>query len=175
MRAVEWTFWCNDRDVVVIDPQAIPLRVSIGEQACLQHLVGRIADAWHDVGRRERHLFDLGENVFGISVEFKKSDLDQREVALWPDLRQVEGVEWESLGLGVRHHLDEERPAREIVCLDAFEEISLMALAILAHPRLGFGVRQVLDALLTAEVEQGSREPSARSLRKHRGRRFPAL
>jgi len=52
-------------------------------------------------------LLDFGEDVFGISVELKKSDLDQREVALWPDLGQVEGVERESLRLRVRHHLDE--------------------------------------------------------------------
>src|SRR5258707_12415237 len=119
----------------------------------MQHLVGRIADAWHDVGRRERRLFDLGEDVFGISVELKKSHLDQREVALWPDLRQVEGVEWEGLRLGVRHHLDEERPAREIACLDASVKIALMALAILTHERFGFRIRQILDALLAAEME----------------------
>jgi hypothetical protein len=49
--AVVWAFRRVDRDVVVIDPEPIALRISIGEEACLQHFVGRIADARHDVGR----------------------------------------------------------------------------------------------------------------------------
>src|SRR4030088_135658 len=139
--AVERAFRCVDRDVVVIDSQAVALRISIREEARLQHLVGRIADARHDVGRRKRRLFDFGEDVFRILVELEISDLDQREVALWPDLGQVEGVEGESLRLSVRHHLDEDRPAREIAGLDASEKITLMAFAILADKGLGFRVR----------------------------------
>src|SRR6202022_2629629 len=151
--AVERAFRGVDRDVVVIDPQAVALRISIGEEAGLQHLVRRIADARHDVGRRKRRLFDFGEDVFGVPVELEISDLDQREVALWPDLGQVEGVEGESLRLSVRHHLDEQGPAWEIAGLDAFEQIALMGFAILADAGLGFRVSQVLDALLGAEVE----------------------
>src|ERR1700736_6239306 len=86
-------------------------------------------------------------------VELKIPDLDQRKVTLWPDLGQVERVEGERLRLGVRHHLDEERPAREIAGLDASEQIPLMALAALADEVLVFRVRQVLNALLGAEVE----------------------
>src|SRR5882672_11772096 len=151
--AVERAFRCVDGDVVVIDPQAVALRISIGEETSLQHLVGRIADARHDIGRRECRLSDFGEDVFGILVELEISDLDQREVALWPDLGQVEGVKGESLRLSVRHHLDEDRPAWEIAGLDVSEKITLMAFAILADKGLGFRVRQVLDALLGAEVE----------------------
>jgi hypothetical protein len=71
--AVEWTFWCVDRDVVVIDAEAVALRIAVGEQTPLQHLVGRIADARHDVGGRESGLFDFGENVFGVPVELEIS------------------------------------------------------------------------------------------------------
>ena len=72
---------------------------------------------------------------------------------LRPDLGQVEGIEWECLRLRVRHHLDEQGPAREIAGLDVFEQIALMAFAILADEGLGFRVRQILDALLGTEVE----------------------
>src|ERR1700732_1948012 len=51
MIAVGRAFWCIERDVVVIDAQAVALRIPIGEQASLQHLVGRIANAGYDVGR----------------------------------------------------------------------------------------------------------------------------
>jgi hypothetical protein len=79
----------------------------------------------------KRRLFDLRKDVFRISIEFKIPYLDQREVAFWPNLGQVEGIERKGLRLGIRHHLDEERPAREIASFDASEEIPLMALAVL--------------------------------------------
>jgi hypothetical protein len=63
------------------------------------------------------------------------------------------GLKGKALSLGVRHHLDKERPAREILGLDAFEEVPLMALAILPDKRLGFGIGQVLNALLGTEME----------------------
>src|ERR1700733_2522680 len=50
MIALERAFRRVDRDVMVIDAQAITLRVPIREQAPLQHLVGRKADTRHDVG-----------------------------------------------------------------------------------------------------------------------------
>jgi len=77
----------------MIDPQAVALRISIGEQAPLQHLVRRIADARHDVGRRKRRLFDFGEDGFsGFRLSSKYPTFDQRKVTLWPDLGQVEGL-----------------------------------------------------------------------------------
>ena len=79
---VERTFRCVDRDVMVIDPEPIALCISIGEQSSLQHLVGRIANARHDVGGRERRLFDFGEDVFGVSIKLKMPDLDQRAMPL---------------------------------------------------------------------------------------------
>src|ERR1700748_2542521 len=121
MIAVEWTLRRIDRDVVMIDAEAVTLCIAIGAQPSLQHLVGRITDAWHDIGRRKCRLFDFGEYVFGVSVELEIPDFDQREAGLWPDFCQIEGVEPESLRLGVCHHLDEERPAREIPGLNAFE------------------------------------------------------
>jgi hypothetical protein len=39
MIAVERTFWCIDGDVVVMDAQAVALRISVGEEPPLQHLI----------------------------------------------------------------------------------------------------------------------------------------
>ena len=57
------------------------------------------------------------------------------------------------LGLLLGHHLDQQRPAREIAALDRVEQIAPVALAILGDDRGGLFVGEVLDALLRAEVE----------------------
>jgi hypothetical protein len=50
---------------------AVAVGVRVGEHATQQHLVGREADAGHHVGRRERGLLDLGEEVVGVLVELQ--------------------------------------------------------------------------------------------------------
>jgi hypothetical protein len=47
---------------------AVAVRIGIGEDAALQHLVGRIADARHDVRGREGGLLDLGEIMLGLRL-----------------------------------------------------------------------------------------------------------
>src|SRR5215471_1246989 len=58
--AVERTFRRIDGNLVMVDAETIPLRIAVGEQACLEHLVRRVANAGNDVGWRESRLFDLG-------------------------------------------------------------------------------------------------------------------
>jgi len=96
---------------------------------------------------------DLGEEVLRIAVEFEEADLEQRERGLGPHLGQIEGVEGKCPGLSVVHHLDKQSPPRKSACLDVLEQVALMGLAILADQSLGRGIRQILDALLAAEVE----------------------
>src|SRR3546814_2545470 len=48
-----------DRDLVVVHAQPVALRIGVVEQARLQHLVRRRADARHQVARRERGLLDV--------------------------------------------------------------------------------------------------------------------
>ncbi len=45
---------CVHRNLVVVHAQAVALRIGVGEQARLQHLVRRRADARHQVARCER-------------------------------------------------------------------------------------------------------------------------
>src|SRR5271167_419225 len=56
MVAVEWALRRIDRDLRIVNPEPITLRVSIGEETSLQHLVRREADTGNDGRRRERSL-----------------------------------------------------------------------------------------------------------------------
>jgi hypothetical protein len=65
---------------VVVDAQAVALGVAVDEQAALQELVGREADAGHHVGGREGGLLHLGEVVLRPAVELQLAHLDEREL-----------------------------------------------------------------------------------------------
>ena len=110
---------------------------------------GREADAGHDVGRVEGGLLDLGEVVLRVAVQFQHAHLDQRVVLVEPDLGQVEGVVRVAVAAsfsGITWMYSFQ--LREVAVLDGFEQVALVALAVLADERLGLGVGQVLDALL---------------------------
>jgi tetratricopeptide (TPR) repeat protein len=141
------------RNMVEVDAKPVALRVAVGEQPRLQHLVGREADPRHDVGRREGRLLHFGKVVVRIAVQLHHADLDQRIVFLRPDLGKIEGVVPVRLRLRLRHHLDEERPAREIVAIDRGQQIAAIAFAVLGNDSCSLGVGQVLDPLLRAEME----------------------
>jgi hypothetical protein len=66
-------------------------------------------------------------------------------IGLRPHFRQIEWIEAEGLGLRVGHHLDEQRPAREVAALDALEKVPAVALAILGDDSRGFGVGEILN------------------------------
>src|SRR3546814_8023321 len=68
-----------DRNLVRIDAEPVAMGVAVGKQPRLQHLVGREADARHDIGRREGSLFDLGNAILRIAVEFHHADLDRSD------------------------------------------------------------------------------------------------
>ena len=133
----------------MIVAQAVTLRIAVGEQPSLQHFVGRKADAGHDAGRIERGLLHFREEVFRVAVELDHADFDQRVILVRPNLGEIEGMVGYFRGVGFRHDLHLERPLREVAPFDAFVEVALMALAVLADDRLGFGVGQVPDALLS--------------------------
>lgn len=75
----------------------------------------------------EGYLLDLGEVVLGVLVQGELSDLAERELALGPDVRQVEDVDAlvlpDILGLLGRHGLDLDVPAREVALLDRLVQI----------------------------------------------------
>ena len=138
---------------MVIHTQAVALGIAVGEQAPLQHLVRREADAGRHIGGVEGGLLDLGKEVFRVAIQFHDADFDQRTVPVEPDLGQVEGVIGQFRGIGLRHDLDEQRPTGKVPVLDALKQVTLVALAVLADQGFAFRVGQVADALLRLEVK----------------------
>src|SRR5712692_9990491 len=65
-----------DGQAVVVNAEAVAVRVGIGNKARLQHFVGREAHAGDDVARFERGLLDFGEIIFGIAIEDEFANVD---------------------------------------------------------------------------------------------------
>src|SRR5258708_1195839 len=103
-----------DRKLFGIDADAIAVRVRIGEDARLQHLVRRMADAGYDIGGRQRGLLDLGEIVFRIPVQLENAYLDQRIIRMRPYLGEIERVVPVLAAIPLRHDLYGEFPLPEI-------------------------------------------------------------
>src|SRR5712671_5113642 len=145
-RLVDWK-------LIRVDADAVAVRIGVGEDARLQHLVRRMADAGHNVCGRERGLLDFGEIILGIAVELEHADLDQRVILVRPNFGKVEGVVPVLADIALRHDLHGEFPFREIAPLDRAEEIALVGLAVLRDPLGSFCIGPVLDALHGLEVE----------------------
>ena len=67
--------------LLVVDAQAVAVRVRVRQQASLQHLVWRIADAIHDMGRGKRSLLYVGEVIGRDLIEFHDTYVDERELS----------------------------------------------------------------------------------------------
>ena len=141
------------RNLVVVHAQAVALRIGIGEQACLQHLVRRRADAGHQIARCERGLLHVLVPVDRVAVQFELAHFDQRVVALRPHLGQVERMDAVGFRLQLGHDLDEQLPLREVALLDCGEQVAAVAFAVMADQDLRLRVGQRFDALLADEVE----------------------
>ena len=115
------------RQSLVVRADPMTMRVGVGEDACLQHLVRAEPDAGHYIGWAQRQLLDFGEVVVGIPVQLDDANLDQREVSVRPDLGEVERVERLLLGVQFRHDLHTEPPLRELTPLDRTEKILLVS------------------------------------------------
>ncbi|MNY18587.1 hypothetical protein D3C86_1519760 [compost metagenome] len=137
----------------MVDAEAIALGVTVGEESPLQHAIRREADTGHHVGRGEGRLLHVGEVVVRVLVKLQHADRDQRIVAVRPHLGEVERVDFVGLGLGLRHHLHIDLPAREVALLDGVEQVGLAGLPVLPDDigRLFICVEAV--ALLCLEVE----------------------
>jgi hypothetical protein len=144
------------RQVLVVGADPVELGVVVGEQARLQHLVRAVAQARHDVRRRQRGLLDVGVVVVRIAVQLQDADLDAREVALRPDLGQIEGIpagfRFPGGALGVVHDLDLDAPAREVAPGNRVEQIALGVVRVKAGQAHGVRRAQILDALQRLEV-----------------------
>ena len=142
-----------DRELLVVGADAVALGVGVGEDARLEDLVGRVADAGDDVGGGEGGLLDLGVVVERVAVELEDADFVEREFGVGPDFGEVEGVEAELRGLRLGHDLDAEAPAGKVAVGDGVEEVGLRGLAVAADDGGGLGVGVGGDALEGLEVE----------------------
>ncbi len=122
-----------DGDLMVVDAQTITMRIGVGEEAALQHAIGRKAQAGHDRRRRERRLLDVGEVVVGVAIEDDLAHFHTRIVLMRPHFGDVEWIDIGVDRLRFRHDLNEHRPARMIAALDGLEEIALRMIGIAAR------------------------------------------
>ena len=142
-----------DGEGLVVDAEAVALGVGVGEDAGLEHLVGRVADAWDNVRRSERDLLDLGVVIRRVAVKFKVSDVDQWVIGVRPNFGEIEGVDLVAIGIGLGHDLDGEAPAGEIAVGDGVKEIGLSGFAVLADDDGGFLIGVVGVALQGLKME----------------------
>ncbi|MNL09835.1 hypothetical protein D3C87_1306100 [compost metagenome] len=91
--------------------------------------------------------------VLGVAVELHGADFDQRELAVWPDLGQVERVVPIVDGLLLFHDLNAQFPAREMALFDVLVQIPQIAFPVLADHHRSLGIGEVFDALLADEVK----------------------
>ena len=67
--------------------------IRVRKEAGLEDGIGRRFDTRHEMGGVESNLLNLGEVVDGILIEDELSDLPTRELALGPDMSQVEDID----------------------------------------------------------------------------------
>lgn len=82
------------------------LRVEIREDTTLQQRIVAEVDARNDVGDAKRDLLGLREEIIGISVEGHLADAPHGHQLFGDQLRRVENVEIEAVGLRVVKRLD---------------------------------------------------------------------
>src|SRR5229473_3780046 len=149
--AVERALRRIDWDEAVIDPESVPLCISIREQPTLEHLVRREADTGNDVRRRESSLLDVCKEVLCVPIQFHLTHLDQWVVRVRPHLGQVERMDVIGVRILFVHDLDIELPPGKFAPLDGFVKVPLIALTIPRDDFSRLSVRQVLNALLRFE------------------------
>ena len=96
---VEGAQGCVDRDLLVVDAEPVAVGVGVGKESGLQDWISGGLDARDHVGGGEGHLLDFGEVILGIAVEGEAAKGSERDFTLGPDLREVEDVPAEFLGI----------------------------------------------------------------------------
>ena len=81
-----------NRQRLVVRAHAVTVRDGVGEDARLQDLVRRESDAPYDVRGGEGGLLPLGEVVLRVAVQLHHAYVDQRVVAVGPDLGEAARV-----------------------------------------------------------------------------------
>ena len=106
------------RNMAVVHTQAVALRITIREQAPLQHFVGRKTNTRHHIGGVEGRLLDFSKIVGGVAVEFHHADFDQRIVFMRPNFAQIKGVVRHFFSVQLGHDLHRQRPFWTLAALN---------------------------------------------------------
>jgi hypothetical protein len=97
-RLVDW-------ELLIIDTEAVAVRVGVREEPALQDWVGTWLNAGHSVRRRKCGLFYLREVILWVLIQYDLADRAEREFAMWPYFGQVQDVVAEVFRLLRGHRL----------------------------------------------------------------------
>lgn len=139
--------------------QPVAMRIRIGKQPRLQHLVRREPDAGNRVGRAERRLFDFGEVIVRVAVQLHLANLNEEVFPVRPDLGQIERIVGRRLRIRFGHDLDTDRPFRKFTTRDPAEELLLIGFARLPDDLGGLGIGEMAVTLLGFEMELHRKTP----------------
>ena len=150
---VEGAQGCIDGNLLVVDAESVAVGVRVGEESGLQDWVGGGLDARDHVGGGKGHLLDFGKVIFGIAVEGEAAERAEGYFALGPDLREVEDVPAEFLGVARREDLYVAGPGGVVALLDRVEKVLGMPVGILGSHFRGFFVVEGFAALVGLAVD----------------------
>lgn len=137
-----------DRDLLIVDAEAVAVRVRVGEESGLQDRIGRRLHPGHQVGWRKGDLLDLGKIVFGILIESKFAKGSQGHVFLRPDFGEVEYVPSELFGLFRAENLEVAGPGRVVAVLNGIEQVLCMPVGVFCCHAAGFLIGKGFAALV---------------------------
>ena len=96
----------------------------------------------------EGDLLHLSKVVPRVPVQSYLAHWDQRELAMWPDLRQVEGVETPGLRLLEGHDLNGHCPSGKISLRDGIVKVADGVVRVCLGLLIGLVTVEALDALV---------------------------
>src|SRR4030095_8116259 len=122
-----------DRNLVKVgSTETRDLRIDVRVDAAReQRIVGEI-DARNHVSRTERDLLGLGKEVVGVAVQHQLADGLYGYQLLGNDLRGVEDVEGETLGIFFSEDMETEVVFRKDPRLDRFPQIAAVKVRVRA-------------------------------------------
>jgi hypothetical protein len=97
-RSVDW-------ELLIIDTEAVAVRVGVREEPALQDWVGTWLNAGHSVGWRKCSLFYLRKVILRVLIQYDLADGAERVFAMWPHFGQVQDVVAEVFRLLRGHRL----------------------------------------------------------------------
>ena len=142
-----------DRDLLVVDAEAMAVGVGVGKQTGLEDWVGRGFNTRDHVRGGEGDLFDLGKVVLAVAIEGESAEAPERDLFLWPHFREVEDVPAEFLGLLGGKHLQIAGPAGVLAVLYGVEEVLSVPIGILRSHVASLSIGESLAAQISFAVD----------------------